>query len=651
MLMKKLILNNFRQYKGKQTIEFSDDSAKNVTLILGQNTSGKSTLVQAFRWVLYEDCSFSGKKGDKNAILNNDVARTMRPGDERSAEVTLSIIHKGVEYDIYRAYIYNSKISGSAHYNYDKFTLYYYDSNGERYVYDDKDKKLKEILPESLAEYFFFDGEKIAQSRISSNVKDSINTIMGLVPLEHMINHLNGGRYNAMKSLRDSLRPNSGVSTIRTSIDRVTRERDAAIKNRDDSKINLNRAIENENGTAILLERVKDVADFAAELKNVDASLDKKKVELEHIETEIIKSFSSAMMESMLNLASLDIRNSLFDNDYEDKGIPGMDATAIHHLLDKGKCICGSDLKENEQCRRQLLDLLTYLPPESIGSQISHLNGDLEQFSSMDDKQSLFKFHNNSYINALEENRKLEQRHEYLVDKVRGGENADLLAKQYDEYRRIRVAFQDDVVRYEAIRQNKDKELEKLNHDLTAASREDAYNAEIASKMEYVQALYVKALSEYDKNSGDVFNDVRNTLVETFESMYHGNRNIELTPDYKVRLSVGGESLDNSKGLDTVQNFAFIASLVKVARSRVNSDLSSESFPLVMDAVFSNTDGIHIRNICEVLPKLSEQSILAIMEKDWDIASVSLNNYVGKRYTIKKESETYSQIIEVKEGC
>ncbi len=160
MLMKKLVLNNFRQYMGQQIIEFSEDPTKNVTLILGQNTSGKSTMVQAFRWVLYDDCSFSGKRGDKNAILNNDVAKTMRPGDERTADVTLSLVHKGIEYDISRTYIYHSKIPGSAFCHFIKFNLYYYDANGERHLSMDRDSKLKEILPESLAEYFFFDGEK-----------------------------------------------------------------------------------------------------------------------------------------------------------------------------------------------------------------------------------------------------------------------------------------------------------------------------------------------------------------------------------------------------------------------------------------------------------------------------------------------------------
>ena len=52
MLIKKLILHNFRQYIGTQEIEFSTDSERNVTVLIGVNTSGKTTLVRAFEWIL-----------------------------------------------------------------------------------------------------------------------------------------------------------------------------------------------------------------------------------------------------------------------------------------------------------------------------------------------------------------------------------------------------------------------------------------------------------------------------------------------------------------------------------------------------------------------------------------------------------------------
>ena len=105
MLIKELELENFRQYIGTQTVKFSDDPEKNVTLILGKTTSGKNTLIQAFRWVLYNDCNFTGKRSEEKTVLNKDVRSSMRAGDECVARVSLTFEHQSMLYKITRKYI------------------------------------------------------------------------------------------------------------------------------------------------------------------------------------------------------------------------------------------------------------------------------------------------------------------------------------------------------------------------------------------------------------------------------------------------------------------------------------------------------------------------------------------------------------------
>ncbi len=645
MLLKTLHLYNFRQYVDEK-IEFSTDTEKNVTLFLGKNTSGKTTLVQAFRWVLYDDCNFTGKKSDQKNVINSDVRKQMRKGDTKDVKVSLTFIHQGITYETYRKYEYISKESGDAYLANRSSMTYFYDSNGEKIAVKGGDIKLKEILPESLSEYFFFDGEKIAESRKPENVKNSINTIMGLVPLEHMINHLENGRNNVEKTLRGLMKEDSGIGEINLKINNQKNELERAQESYKDAEKRYNTLENLVSSKAQELGRIQGYAEDASRLRVLDTKIKEIQKDSANTEIDLVSAFVPATAELIVNYVSKSILKNMVSLNYEDKGIPDMTAVAVNYLLSRRKCICGTDLSSNKNCRDELIELLSYLPPESIGTQIRHLNNDLSALQKEHSKRDLFERLDTAYSKQLATLDVMEYEQSIITDRIGDNRDADTVKEEYERLRSQRDGFNRDRIRYEATIQTIQKKIEDLNRQLSAAGKEDRFNKEILEKLRYVNALCAKAKESYESNSKEIFDDVKETLTNVFNNMYHGKRTIELTPDYKVTLNVGGDRLDNSKGLDTVQNFAFIASLLKVAKERTVLDLRSEAYPLVMDAVFSNTDEGHIKNICKELPKLSEQAIMALMDKDWSVASQTLEKNVGKKYRIEKISETQSRIVE-----
>ena len=80
MLLKKVKYHNFRPFIGNQEIEFAQDPGKNVTVILGQNTFGKSTFVLSFIWCLYGESRFD----HSNDILNKKVEKKMSFGQQET---------------------------------------------------------------------------------------------------------------------------------------------------------------------------------------------------------------------------------------------------------------------------------------------------------------------------------------------------------------------------------------------------------------------------------------------------------------------------------------------------------------------------------------------------------------------------------------
>ena len=101
MIIQSIEMYNFRQYVGKQSIEFSTDKEKNVTVLIGVNTSGKTTIIRAFEWCLY------GKNGFEDPVLlNSDVRSNMHVGDTQTTYVAVSFIHDDMQYILKRSFTY-----------------------------------------------------------------------------------------------------------------------------------------------------------------------------------------------------------------------------------------------------------------------------------------------------------------------------------------------------------------------------------------------------------------------------------------------------------------------------------------------------------------------------------------------------------------
>ena len=110
MLLKSIKLENFRQFVNEQ-IDFSTDLQKNVTLIIGDNGTGKTTFAQAFFWCLYGTTDFND-----SIMLNRHAAMRMTPDEQVEVRVTLRLTHGEADYEIIRKQKYqksnSNKVSG-----------------------------------------------------------------------------------------------------------------------------------------------------------------------------------------------------------------------------------------------------------------------------------------------------------------------------------------------------------------------------------------------------------------------------------------------------------------------------------------------------------------------------------------------------------
>lgn len=206
MKIESITLHNFRQYIGTQTIEFSTDENKRVTVLVGDNTSGKTTLIRAFEWCLYRKNGF-----DNPILLNDEVAKQMEESETQDVIVTIILRNReqtdegfcDVRYKITRAQKYicvkkdydstgniTNNISESGQM---KGTIERLGSDGQTISSVDPGlvrTVIDGILPEDLSPYFFVTGERLGAITDNADLKSSVRGLMGIDILENSRRHL-----------------------------------------------------------------------------------------------------------------------------------------------------------------------------------------------------------------------------------------------------------------------------------------------------------------------------------------------------------------------------------------------------------------------------------------------------------------------------
>jgi DNA sulfur modification protein DndD len=99
MILERLVLENFRQFKGRQEIVFSDLRERNVTIVHAENGFGKTTLLKALLWALYGRDGLMGSDGKEedfekpDEIVHEGLAIRAKDSNAIAATVQLAFKH------------------------------------------------------------------------------------------------------------------------------------------------------------------------------------------------------------------------------------------------------------------------------------------------------------------------------------------------------------------------------------------------------------------------------------------------------------------------------------------------------------------------------------------------------------------------------
>lgn len=662
MRLQSIELTNFRQFKDEK-IQFAIDKNQNVTLIMGDNGSGKTSLAQAFFWCFYGTNSFQDK-----ILLNRLVANNMIPNQKEMVCVRVYLEHKQEEYCVVRQQEYTKQYNDSLKPQNSILAISKKDKNGNRmWLGTGKTESLKnieltntinDIMPQDLSKYFFFDGEKIetlskeiSSGRKSNNFVEAVNSLTGLKATRNALNHLNPKlKGSVIGKLEDEYIGGSDrrIAELTEEIKRLKSEWQSA----DDD---INSADESIKSNDLYIEELENKIKTYAEAENLQRTKTIRQNELKEHKWRKYQSLSRIY--DNLN------RDNLFDrficewpvkealvilsnSDVSGKDIPKLHGDTIKYLLKQKQCICGSILEENSKEWKVLENLINYLPPESISTSIGNFIKRMKD--KYQEKVYLLNDARSDFASILTLDEQISQCLEEIdeIDKKLNGKDVSREVNRLNklisttkintvQLRNNKSALEKRIGGFSVSIQSKETERDTL-------AKKSSQNASIALAKKYAEALYDKFNVEYTAKEIKTKANLQAYINENFKKFFNGSLTLQIDDNYAVKVSVNDKfnSLETSTAQGIAVIFAFLAAIIRIAKE--NS--ANETYPVVMDAPLSTLDNQRIKIVCDTLPQIADQVIIFIKDTDGKVAEQYFGNAIGRRLTFDKISDYLTEI-------
>ena len=682
-------MHNFMRYCGSHELSFSCDPKRNVTVVLGENTFGKSTIAQAFRWGLYGDEALITSKYVKNkkeiVLLNNDAIAKLLYGRTAETAVEIRVKDGEIERIFRRSQLFRRKTNDPQDMRVEpageqELTMQLFENGVPGKVYNNKgnpgkdgnlykkgcvDDAINNFLPRSLASYFFFDGERWTDPNAPKNeVKKAIETTLGITGLVSMSQHLKNGTTNSVISkLRKKIQGSGDeydrvVSEIRRLEEKKENDEREKTKRENDLK-----PLEQKRDELYEeLSNNKQAEDDMKELARLRNGVSTFTRQTEEYYADIIKSFSGSS-KYFASLMLPQVKNVISGIHLEGKDIPGVTEETIDYLIEKGSCLCDHcKIEKGNEIYCALMELKKVIPPHQIGGAVAKFEATLESWEDIthdfvedivDKGESL-----DSAVIAIGDYENEIERLEARLDRKK---DIEALRKNYNSHVRICNAEHSKINALEFNLSQYTGQLESKNRQLDQISEQYEANKEIRRQIEYAEELYRLAAELAKKKIDPLADDLSAIIEKNFEKMFNDEEKYAaLSPeDFKVHVyykNLGGTSTHEEKILSSGEqiaiNFVYIVSVLELAAMKKAAADEDESgnimeLPVVLDGAFSTLDDNNTNSIGRKLPEFAEQIIIFSLAKDWEASGLEEYTDPEYRYRIIKDygSKNSSTII------
>lgn len=623
-----ITIKNFRPYYGIKRFDFGEEDG--LSIIMGDNGIGKSSLIRAFKYVLYDEFDNELEFKIKNEL--NIVA-----WEEQNFEmyVVLDFTYNNDDYILKRSRTMKANLLQPKSDN-DFLSSVSLNQNGKILSNAETERILKNIIPKKISEYILFEGEtisrykKLLDSNQNSEIYKSIRKILGLTVLENSLFDLETQLSIYESEKIKMAKENTSNEKIKKQLSGFNEERKNLLTEQKETKEKLAEAKEQlENSKQILKNNtsisnlMKEKTEYETEIKNAKESIISLKQMVKN-KIKQYKSFSKEFVESELKGVPdeiIEIKNNVQSNKFKEEKIKQLEDV---YLMEECQ-YCGNHMGDSERF--------------NIEQKINELQKDL---IAVEDERLILLYEHEEKMNALNN----------LISDVPDLEKTFIKDQE--------LMIQQNLIKIDGFKQSlktTNEQIESLGGvgDLDEVVR--AY-----SQAETNITIYNNTLDEINKSLGDVQSKIDNVSkkiiadidLSVIESKINTTKTLikvfklsieEFSKKMRIKVQEDATELfkqiSENKEYDRLEFDEHYGLKLLDRKNRVVPNISSGYMNLitisliyglhknstltgtiVLDAPFSVLTEFHRENIISAFQKLSPQVILLVYKDQIDLYKI-----------------------------
>ena len=648
MRLTSIKLCNFRSFYGKTPeMILANGDIRNTTMIYGSNGAGKTSILNGFTWVLYE--KFSAAFASTEQLVNKRAIAESEPGQPVECSVEIGWEHENIRYRAKRGCRVYKNQSDLIETGKTQLTMWLGGDDGQWKIPNQfPEEIITQILPLSLHQYFFFDGERIEEivrSHNKAEIAEAIRIFLGVEVIELSIKHLK----EAKKSLETEFKNIGDSETKQLLTNQQKQELEIETINKRQTEINQELEYQQvfKKEVSNKLRELSAVKELQEKRQNLESQRDSLRAELKKTRENLKKVISARGYTVLLTETTAKFREIFTDLKKRGELTTGISREFVNDLLNTGRCICGADLREGTHTHFHVKNLMRKAGSSTVeetairmSAQVDEIDKQAVAFWEEADREQL-------RIQQLRENlNQVELELTTIEEQLRKDPNEEIsnLQKRLDE-----IESKIDELNREQGANHQELSHLKISMDTLikqiSKQKQNEEKQSLAQRRINATQDAIERLSEVKNRQENQFRlQLEQRVQEIFSEISFTPYIPKISENYELSLVENTTGIEApvaaSTGENQILSLSFIASIIDKVREwsekkKMMMVPDSSTFPIVMDSPFGSLDANSRRHIARTIPKLANQLVVLVTKTQWRIeVEEEIVDKIGKEYVL-----------------